>query len=237
MPIGKHPTLYQINLRILLNQISRNLGRQATLDDITDTEFISISNLGFDWIYLLGIWQTGEFGKQLVRNNPEWRKEYKRILPDLKEDDLCSSCFAITGYHVDPNLGGDPALIRLRNRVNANGLRLMLDFIPNHTAIDHPWVNENPEMYISGTEKQLQLEPRNYIRLTSSRDKLILAHGRDPNFPGWSDTLQLDYGNPAVREAMATELYKVTEMCDGVRCDMGYPNNSFLAFFHSKSSR
>jgi hypothetical protein len=156
----------------------------------------------------------------MVRTNPEWRKEYKLILPDLQEDDLCGSCFAITGYNVDPDLGGNQALLRLRDRLRNHGLRLMLDFIPNHTAIDHPWVNENPEMYVLGTESQLQHEPRNYIRVQSSRGNIILAHGRDPNFSGWSDTLQLNYGNPVVQESMAQELENLAELCDGVRCDM-----------------
>jgi len=220
MPDLSHPALYQINSRIWLNQISRNLKRKATLDDIPDSEINAIANLGFDWIYLLGVWQTGEIGKQLVRNNAEWRKEYALILPDLQEDDLCGSCFAITGYNVDLSLGGNAELIRLRNRLRKNGIRLMLDFIPNHTAIDHPWVKESPEMYVPGSEMQLQREPRNYIRLQSTKGNIILAHGRDPNFPGWSDTLQLNYGNPAVQEAMAAELANVAEMCDGVRCDM-----------------
>ena len=49
---------------------------------------------------------------------------------------------------------------------------------------------------------------------------VILAHGRDPFFPGWPDTLQLNYGNPLLQEAMIGELIKIAGQCDGVRCDM-----------------
>jgi hypothetical protein len=49
---------------------------------------------------------------------------------------------------------------------------------------------------------------------------MILAHGRDPYFDGWVDTLQLDYGNPATQEAMKGELFRIAEQCDAVRCDM-----------------
>jgi hypothetical protein len=48
----------------------------------------------------------------------------------------------------------------------------------------------------------------------------LLAHGRDPYFPGWPDTLQLNYANPATQRAMIGELRDIAEQCDGVRCDM-----------------
>jgi hypothetical protein len=47
-----------------------------------------------------------------------------------------------------------------------------------------------------------------------------LAHGRDPNFAPWIDTVQLDYRQPATRAAMQSELMRIAERCDGVRCDM-----------------
>jgi hypothetical protein len=48
----------------------------------------------------------------------------------------------------------------------------------------------------------------------------VLAYGRDPYFDGWPDTLQLNYGNVALQEAMAGELLRIAGQCDGVRCDM-----------------
>ncbi|MBV8360739.1 MAG: alpha-amylase, partial [Deltaproteobacteria bacterium] len=100
------------------------------------------------------------------------------------------------------------------------GLRLMLDFVPNHTGLDHPWIEVHPEYYIRGTELDLTREPQNYTWVKRSQGDLLLAHGRDPYFPGWPDTLQLDYSNPATQEAMIAELLKIGGQCDGVRCDM-----------------
>jgi hypothetical protein len=96
----------------------------------------------------------------------------------------------------------------------------MLDFVPNHTGPDHPWVEDHPEYYIRGTELDLAREPKNYAWAKRKQGDLLLAHGRDPYFPGWSDTYQLNYGNPATQEAMIGELVKIAGQCDGVRCDM-----------------
>ena len=49
---------------------------------------------------------------------------------------------------------------------------------------------------------------------------LVLAYGRDPYFDGWPDTLQLNYGNPDLQQAMIGELTRIAGQCDGVRCDM-----------------
>ena len=176
--------------------------------------------MGFDWIWLLSVWQTGPAGQRVSRANPEWRREFEETLPDLREEDIAGSGFAITGYTVHPDLGGDAALARLRERLRARGLRLMLDFVPNHTGLDHPWVEDHPEYYIAGTELDLARAPQNYTWVKRRRGDLLLAHGRDPYFAGWPDTLQLDYGNPATQEAMIGELLRIAGQCDGVRCDM-----------------
>src|SRR5262249_3977784 len=138
----------------------------------------------------------------------------------LREEDIAGSGFAITGYSVHPALGGDAALKRIRQRLRKRGLRLMLDFVPNHTALDHPWVEEHPQYYVAGTELDLARSPQSYTRVKRARGDLLLAHGRDPHFPGWSDTLQLDYSNPATQDAMKLELTRIAGECDGLRCDM-----------------
>jgi len=215
-----YPSLCQINTRVWLTELSRGLGRRATLDDIPDRELDRLAAMGFDWIWFLSVWQTGQVGPRISRENPEWRNEFMQTLPDLRDEDIVGSGFAIAGYTVHDQLGGDAALERLRERLRKRGLRLMLDFVPNHTAIDHPWVESHPEFYIQGTELDLEREPRNYTWVRRKRGDLLLAHGRDPYFPGWPDTLQLNYGNPATQEAMVAELVKIAGQCDDVRCDM-----------------
>jgi len=216
----RYPSLYQINTRVWMTELSRELGRPATLDDVPDDELDRLAELGFDWVWLLSVWQTGLAGQAVSRANASWRVEFQETLPDLREEDIAGSGFAITGYKVHQQLGGNPALARLRKRLRKRGLRLVLDFVPNHTGLDHPWVEKHPEYYIAGSELSLAQEPQNYVRVKRKQGNLVLAHGRDPYFPGWPDTLQLNYGNPATQEAMIGELVKIARQCDGVRCDM-----------------
>ena len=106
----------------------------ATLDDIPNADLDRLAEMGFDWVWFLSVWQTGLAGQRVSRTNPEWRKEFQETLPDLREEDIAGSGFAITGYTVHDQLGGDARLMRLRERLRQRGLRLLLDFVPNHTA-------------------------------------------------------------------------------------------------------
>lgn len=220
MSVPQYPVLYQINTRVWLTELSRQLGRAATLDDIPDTELDRLAEQGFNWVWFLSVWQTGPGAQQVSRSNVEWRHEFQDTLPDLQEDDIAGSGFAITSYTVHQNLGGDAALARLRQRMQKRGLKLMLDFVPNHMGLDHPWIEEHPDYFIAGTEADLASAPQNFTRVNHKDGKRIFAFGRDPYFSGWPDTLQLNYANPALQEAMIGELTRIAGQCDGVRCDM-----------------
>jgi len=196
-----NPSLYEIDARVWLAGLARTLGRPLTLDDVPDVELDRLARRGFDWVWLTSVWQTGCAGQRISRTHAEWRAGFQAALPDLRDDDIVGSGFAITGYAASRRLGGDAALARLRDRLHARDVRLMLDFVPNHTALDHRWVAEHPEYYVAAGDGGL-------------------AHGRDPFFPAWPDTLQLDYANPATQKAMLGELLRVAAKCDGVRCDM-----------------
>jgi len=215
---ARYSSLFQVNTRVWLTDLAQNSGRRQTLDDIPDEELDRLESQGFDWIWMLSVWQIGLAGQRVSRANHEWRAEFHDTLPDLGDEDIAGSGFAITGYTVSPLLGGDAALGRLRTRLRQRGLRLMLDYVPNHVGLDHPWVENHPDYFIAGTDADLQREPQNYTRAGSAQR--VLAYGRDPYFSGWPDTLQLDYSNPAVQRAMAAELIKIADQCDGVRCDM-----------------
>jgi hypothetical protein len=217
---GKYLSLYQINTRVWLTELSRNLGRPATLDDVPDADLDHWRDRGFNWIWFLSVWLTGEKSRHVSRTEPGWRKEFSETLTDLKEEDIGGSGFAIAGYTVHPDLGGETALARLRDRLKKRGLKLMLDFVPNHMGLDHPWIDDHPDYFISGTEWDLKSAPQNYTRIKTRRGEEIFAYGRDPYFAGWPDTLQLNYANPATHEAMIGELVNISRLCDGVRCDM-----------------
>jgi Alpha amylase, catalytic domain len=220
--LGKklNPMLYQINTRVWLTELSCALGRPASLDDIPDAELDHLAELGFDWAWFLSVWQTGPAARQVSRSNAVWRKEFEETLPDLRDEDIAGSGFAIQNYTVHRHLGGDAALARLRQRLQKRGLKLMLDFVPNHMAPDHPWVNEHPDYFVNGSERDLAHAPQNYCRVQAKDGPRVLAYGRDPYFAGWPDTLQLNYGNPELQQAMIGELERVAGQCDCVRCDM-----------------
>ncbi len=215
-----YPTLYQFNIRVYLNGLSQRLGRQATLDDLPAGLIADWAEKGFEWIWLLGVWQTGQAARTISRQDAALRGELQRTLPDLVDDDIAGSCFAVQDYSVSSDLGGNASLARLRERMKRDGLRLMLDFVPNHMAPDHRWLEEHPDYFVFGTEEELRTQPQNYRRVATATCERIIALGRDPHFSGWSDTLQLNYGNLALQHAMLEELQRIAQFCDGVRCDM-----------------
>jgi hypothetical protein len=214
------PSMYQVNTRVWLNRLAERRGHPLTLEEVPEAELDGWAQAGFDWVWLLGVWQPSQVGAQLARLDPSVRQAAEALLTDPADEDVCSSCFSIAAYAVSPALGGERALAVLRRRLSDRGIKLLLDFVPNHTAIDHAWLEEHPEFYIEGSEADLAQAPGNYIRLPLGEGGRILAHGRDPNFPGWTDTLQLNYNHPGLQQAMIETLLQLAERCDGLRCDM-----------------
>jgi glycosidase len=220
MATASYPTLLEINTRVWLADLARQRGAPVTLADVPDAVLDRFAQLGFDWIYLLGAWQTGAAGRKVSLSHPEWWRDVQAQLPDFSDDDVCGSPFAVRGYTVHDDFGGNAALAAFRARLARRGQRLLLDFVPNHTAIDHRWAEEWPEFYIQGDQADLQREPANFRLVMSQRGPTVIAYGRDPYFPAWQDTLQLNYRHAVLREAMMEELTNLTHLCDGVRCDM-----------------
>ena len=209
------PLLYEVNMRCWLRGLSEKHGTTMTLADVPETEFAQWHKLGFTHIWLMGVWTTGPRARAEALQHADLRQAYDRALPGWREADVAGSPYAIGDYQVPPALGGEAGLVTFRRRLHEHGLKLLLDFVPNHLGLDHAWVGERPELFvqsaadISGTFAQ-QARGRFHW----------LAHGKDPYFPPWTDTVQLDYRRGATRAAMTEVLESIARRCDGVRCDM-----------------
>jgi hypothetical protein len=81
----RYPSLFQINTRVWLQRLSREAGKAITLADIDDATLDGFAAKGFDWIWLLSVWQIGAAGRAVSRGNPQWRAEFQALLPDLTE--------------------------------------------------------------------------------------------------------------------------------------------------------
>lgn len=210
--------IYEINTRVWLRRFGA--ANTITLADVPERELEDWAELGVDAVWLMGVWSPSPESGRAAREHPGLQKGYARALPDWSADDVGGSPYAIRGYDVNPSLGGPGALAELRKRLACKGIKLLLDFIPNHTARDHQWVHNHPDWYIQGGEDELAAQPGNYFRVETAGGSRILAHGRDPYFAGWTDTAQLDYARGETQARMRGVLNRLALLCDGVRCDM-----------------
>ncbi|MCI0403234.1 MAG: alpha-amylase, partial [Acidobacteria bacterium] len=223
----EHPLLYEINTRVLLGELSptgrkaiRGAPKGSTLAQVPASVVNEIAGLGFDLVWLMGVWQTGPVGERLAREFLERHPERTRGLADFTPEDVVSSPYAVQDYKVADTLGGPKALALFRSALAKKGIGLILDFVPNHTARDHTWVRAHPEYYVQGGEADQGSDAADYFVAETVRGKRLLAHGRDPHFPPWGDTAQLNYRHPGARKALIKTLFEIAEQCDGVRCDM-----------------
>ncbi len=210
-----HPLLYEINTRCWLRALSNRAGRTITLANIPEAEFARWRELGFTHVWLMGVWPTGPRSRAVTLGSPEFRARLDQILPGWRDQDVPGSPYAIGAYEISEVLGGATGLGAFRHRLHAAGLKLLLDFVPNHLGLDHPWVARRPELFV-----QSEIPRTGTFLQTTGDGPRWFAHGKDPYFPPWHDTVQLDYRRPETRAAMLDVLRSVSRVCDGVRCDM-----------------
>jgi 1,4-alpha-glucan branching enzyme len=210
-----HPILYEINTRCWLHELSARTGKRVTLGSVPESEIRTWETLGFSHIWLMGVWETGPQARQASLDSPTLCQACRDALPDFTPEDLVGSPYAVARYRVSRDLGGASGLKRFRRQLERRGLGLVLDFVPNHLGLDHDWVQSHPQRFVaSSTPAPGTFQPKGLAAAP------WLAHGRDPNFPPWVDTVQLDYRLADTRAAMIAELQQVLEHCDGVRCDL-----------------
>lgn len=210
-----HPLVYEINTRCWLRELSGSHGPKITLGNVPSAEFERWRRLGFTHVWLMGVWTTGAHSRACSRNLPGLRRICRGLMPDFSVADILGSPFAIAGYQVCRALGGETGLRKFRRQLAEHGLKLILDFIPNHTGLDHGWLNEKPDLYVQSAKPAPEA-----FRIETPAGPRWIAYGKDPFFPAWIDTAQLDYRQPATHAAMLGELRAVAALCDGVRCDM-----------------
>ncbi len=209
------PLVFEINTRCWLAQLTENAGSPITLAAVPDEEFISWTQRGFTHIWLMGVWSTGPKTRDAARARPELRALHAEAFGTPTEENLASSPYAISGYVVADSLGGSAALRQFREKLRRHGIGLILDFVPNHAGLDHPWIEARTGLFVRSPVEIPETFP-----VATPGGTVWLAHGKDPYFPAWDDTAQLDYRNPATRSAMIEVLKSVAAQCDGVRCDM-----------------
>lgn len=212
----RNPSIYEIHTWIWLSELKK--GRNASIDlgSVPDSEWDGIAAFGFHAVWLMGVWERSPAAIAIANHNEGLLAEFRRALPGFRENDNVGSPYAVRRYVVDPHLGGTAGLARAREQLAKRGIKLILDFVPNHVAPDHPWTIGHPNYFIRGSEADVEREPAQFARVGSD----IFARGRDPYFPAWPDVLQLNAFEAGQRAAAAQTVAEIAAQCDGIRCDM-----------------
>jgi hypothetical protein len=208
--------IYEINTWVWLNDLSRRKRRPVTLATVPAEDWDRLSGLGVDAVWLMGVWERSPAGIEVALRNDGLVADFRRALPDFATEDVVGSAYCVRRYGVDAQLGGAAGLAVARRALAERGLRLILDFVPNHVAPDHPWVLDHPEYFIRGTRDDLGRDPASFREVGGT----VFACGRDPYFPAWSDVLQLNAFDAGLRQAARDTVASIAEQCDGIRCDM-----------------
>jgi len=212
----RHPVIYEINTWVWLRELGLKYQKPLDLSMVPEQEWDAIAAHGFDAVWFMGVWERSPAGIEISMRNPGLLEDFRRALPDFSAEDNVGSPYCVRRYVVDQHLGGPKALAAARKILAQRGIRLILDFVPNHVAPDHPWVSEHPEYFVQGSADDARNDPASFMEA----GKNVFACGRDPFFPAWPDVLQLNAFQPGLRQAVIDTVSSIAEQCDGIRCDM-----------------
>lgn len=232
---GKELVIIAKLLPVWLHQLSLKYGFAiTTLDQIPDQELLDMKELKITGLWLVGVWCRSEASR--------------RIKNALGNPNALASAYSIFDYEIDPSLGGKTALKILKDKANRLGIHLGADVIPNHTAIDSRWLQNNPDWFISSTlppypaysyqgqslsdkdDIVIKIEDHyydhqdaavvfQYLNRKNLNEPLYIYHGNDGTHVPWNDTAQLDYLNPAVRKNMIDTIIAVSKDFPLIRLD------------------
>jgi glycosidase len=211
----RNPKIYEINTRVWIKQFEKG----TTLSKIPVKIFDNLAEVGIDIIWPLGIWGICPRMIEQCCFSPDLLNAYSKSLKDWKKEDVIGSPFAIDDYEVNPLLGSIEDLEIFHYMLKKKGMKLILDFVPNHFSAGSKLIKSNPGIFLNADEDLYSKDSYTFFK-TEDCNNRIFCHGRDPLFPAWTDTVQVNYFSPEAREFMIDRLLKLTEVCDGVRCDM-----------------
>ena len=120
---------------------------------------------GFDAVWFMGVWERSPAGIAISMRNHGLLEDFMRALPDFSAEDNVGSPYCVRRYVVDEHLGGAQGLAAARKMLRERGVRLILDFVPNHVAPDHPWVSDHPEYFIQGNADDLRNDPASFVEV------------------------------------------------------------------------
>jgi Alpha amylase, catalytic domain len=215
-PWPRYPVIYEISTWVWLSHLSQKYSKRLDLSSVPAQEWDAIAEYGFDAVWLMGVWERSPAGTAIANRNQGLLADFRRALPDFRPEDNVGSPYSIRRYIVDQHLGGPEALDVARGELARRGMNLILDFVPNHVAPDHPWATHHPEHFIRGSEEDISSDPPSFLEIAGK----VYACGRDPFFPAWPDVLQLNAFDPSLRQAAIETTSSIARQCDGVRCDM-----------------
>jgi glycosidase len=255
--------IYQIFPRAYNQERVDSQGRRAEsfFDSVDAAELIRLKALGIDTLYPFGIFpigirsRIGRAGGSVFSVSDQTRvnillgvsEAYLRgVLQKAGLDNsACIGCLDMQFSRLpDATLShlqsmADESFRNMVCRIHDAGMKIIIDFIPNHTSMDslmlreHPdwFIHEVPGQNISGTELTRQYpgyfiyETANYPGRQGENIKIMVHHGAYAyNDQVWMDTAQLDYSHPALRDYMISVLeYWISEFdIDGFRVDMAH---------------
>ena len=214
----RHPVIYEINTRPWLYELSVKYKTPITrIENIPLQEFDEIRKNGVDIVWMMGVWKLGEYGLEFDR-----KQDYSYCLPNWTKEDVIGSPYAVYEYTCNPSLCINSDLNWLKAELNKRGIKLMLDFVPNHSAVDAPKAKENPEMYIRAPEGKVDED---------KYTKEGIAYGAEEHHFVWKDVLQWNYWNNDTINYMYENIDIIMNWADAIRCDVAYQelNDVFYA--------
>ncbi|HKI77496.1 MAG TPA: alpha-amylase family glycosyl hydrolase [Ignavibacteriaceae bacterium] len=210
-----NPKLYEINSRIWIKRFGENL----KISEIPDNYFKELADKGINIIWMMGIWKTTPQTIDKCCFTPDLASSYNNAVNNWNKEDIIGSPYSIDTYEINSMFGDLDDIKKLRDQLNKFGLKLFFDFVVNHFSSATRLIKSNPEIFLGGDEESLRNDPLTFFR-PDQKINNIFAHGKDPFFPAWTDTIQLNYFNQCTRDFMTNILLDIAEICDGVRCDM-----------------